>query len=875
MEILQLEQLSFQYPTGDKRALDNIDLRIQTGEFIVLCGNSGSGKTTLLRHMKPAISPQGQRRGRILFHGTPLSEVAEREQAAAIGYVGQNPEDQIVTDQVWHELAFGLESLGMDKQSIRKRVAEMSHFFGIQEWFHKETAELSGGQKQLLNLASVMVMQPDILLLDEPTSQLDPIAALDFAGVLHRIHRELGTTIVMTEHHLEHVLSYSNRLVVLEKGRLILDGTPRETAEEMRIRGMKLFASMPAPMRIWSAIEDRGAVCPMSVQEGREWFTGFWEMRGILSAGEETEALKEEPEGTAFYREQKNERNKSWKEKECIVALKNIWFRYEKTGKDILQDLSFSAYKGELLAVLGGNGSGKTTILSIINEGRQPYKGRVSFPNGKKRVITLPQNPQLLFVEDTVEKDLESMTEDGSLRKKGADFQERITSVVEVCRLDDLLDRHPYDLSGGEQQRLALAKVLLAQPEILLLDEPTKGLDVEYKTVFAGILRQLISQGITIIMVSHDIEFCAEYADRCALVFDGQLAAEDTPGQFFAENHFYTTDANRMVRHLLPQAVTVEDVIEACGEAGKAYPEENAGTGQNTEAKPPVNQRSEQSSAGYKGEQSLVNQEGAPLTVSLAKKSTYLEDDDKSEKSEGSAVSGKGLSQSIMLGFAVFLVAIPLTIFAGIYFLKDEKYLFISLFILLECMLPFFFAYESRKPAARDMVLLSVLCGIGVAGRVVFFSLAQVKPVTAVTIIAGAAFGGETGFLTGALTMLVSNMIFGQGPWTPWQMFAMGLIGFGSGLLFHGGGVQGIKKKPSLLLLCIYGFIAPVLLYGGIMNPASAIMAGIALDWRILVVYWGSGLPFDLIHGGTTCLFLLLGARPMLQKLERIKIKYG
>lgn len=848
MEILQLEQFCFQYPTGDKWALERINLSVQTGEFIILCGSSGSGKTTLLRHMKSAITPQGKRSGRILFHGNPLSEAAEREQAAGIGYVGQNPEDQIVTDQVWHELAFGLESLGMDNQTIRKRVAEMSHFFGIQEWFHKETAELSGGQKQLLNLASVMVMQPELLLLDEPTSQLDPIAALDFAGVLHRIHRELGTTIVLTEHHLEHVLPYGSRLVVLDRGEMILDGTPRETAEEMRIRGMKLFSAMPAPIRIWNAVEDRAVSCPMSVQEGREWFTGFWETHTLLSVPEEKKGLEEAQEEKALKPAQKQNKGRSRAHKACTVELKDIWFRYEKKGRDVLQDLSLCAYRGELLAVLGGNGSGKTTILSVINEGRQPYKGRVFFPDGKKRIITLPQNPQLLFVEATVQKDLNIMVESDGLGKEEADFQEKLSSVIKLCKLDDLLNRHPYDLSGGEQQRLALAKVLLAQPEILLLDEPTKGLDVEYKAVFAGILRQLTDQGITIIMVSHDIEFCAEYADRCALVFDGQVAAEDTPGRFFAENHFYTTDANRMVRHLLPWAVTVEDVIGACGEAGKESQAKNTGTGQNTGEKPPRNP---------------------------ARESTYSKDYDKSEKSEDAAVFRKGLPLSIILGFAVFLLAIPLTIFVGIYFLNDKKYLFISLFILLECMLPFFFAYESRKPTARDMVLLSVLCGIGVAGRAVFSTLAQVKPVTAITIIAGAAFGGETGFLTGALTMLVSNMIFGQGPWTPWQMFAMGIIGLGSGLLFHRKESQVIRRKSSLLLLCIYGFAAPVLLYGGIMNPASAIMSGITLNWNMMMIYWGSGLPFDLVHGGTTCLFLLLGARPMLQKLERVKIKYG
>lgn len=808
MEILRLEQLSFQYPTGDREVLQDINLCIQSGEFIVLCGNSGSGKTTLLRHLKSTVMPHGQRNGRILFHGTPLSETELREQTGRLGFVGQNPEDQLVTDRVWHELAFGLESLGVDNQTIRKRVAEMSHFFGIQEWFHRKVTELSGGQKQLLNLASVMVMQPELLLLDEPTSQLDPIAASDFLGALHRIHQELGTTILMTEHRLEEVLPYCSRLVVLEQGTVVLDGTPRAAAEEMRRRGLGMFAAMPAPMRIWNGVEQDGSLCPLTVQEGREWFTAYHETHVLLPTPEE-----------------QGERNQE--KKECSIALKDIWFRYDKKGRDILQELSLCAYKGEILSVLGGNGSGKTTILSVINKGLNPYRGKVLFPDGEKRVITLSQDPQLLFVETTVQRELEAIQESGSIfEQNSTEQQSKVASMIELCKLEGLSDRHPYDLSGGEQQRLALAKVLLAQPEILLLDEPTKGLDVEYKASFAGILRQLTRQGITIIMVSHDVEFCAEYADRCALVFDGQVVAEAAPRQFFSENHFYTTNTNRMVRHILPLAVTVEDVIQACGAEKK------------------------NGSSEEREENSVMPDRQKPVS--------------------GSEAARGHLPIWTVVGISMMLLAIPLTIFTGIYFLGDEKYVFISLLILLECMLPFFLAYEGRKPPARDLIVLSVLCSIGVAGRGVFSAIPQFKPVTAVTMIAGAAYGGETGFLTGALTMLISNMIFAQGPWTPWQMFAMGMIGLFSGLLFHKR-----ENERSLPLLCAYGFIAPIVLYGGIMNPASAIMAGIAPDWNVIGAYWLSGLPFDVMHGCSTILFLFLGAKPMLRMLERVKIKFG
>lgn len=844
MEILRLEQLSFQYPGGNETVLQNINLSIGSGEFIVLCGNSGSGKTTLLRHLKTTAMPHGERRGRILFHGMPLAEADLKEQTGKIGFVSQNPEDQIVTDQVWHELAFGLESLGMDNQTIRKRVAEMSHFFGIQEWFHRETASLSGGQMQLLNLAAVMVMQPEILLLDEPASQLDPIAASEFLGVLSRIHRELGTTILMTEHRLEEVLPVCSRLLVLNQGRLELDGPPREIGEAMRLEQSSMFAAMPAPMRIWNGLGEAGTLCPITVQEGREWFTAYCETHKLVSEREQGGEAGDRPS------EKDGGTKTPGKNRECVIALKDIQFRYEKKGRDILRDLSLRAYKGELLAVLGGNGSGKTTLLSVMNQEYRPYQGKVLFPQGQKRVITLPQNPQLLFVESTVRRDLEIMIEEppgseGEAPSAGRTLEE----VIALCRLEGLLNRHPYDLSGGEQQRLALGKVLLAQPDILLLDEPTKGLDVEYKTIFADILMQLTRQGITAIMVSHDVEFCAEYADRCVLVFDGQIVAEDTPRGFFAENHFYTTNTNRMVRHILPEAVTVGDVIQACKGTGEEAVGGNGAAGQIPGQTPG---------------------DGMPSSLNQSMEEADTTDFIPSDTIPSGSSSGRKLPMSSIVGIAMILLAMPLTIFAGIYLLGDEKYLFISLLILLESMLPFFFVYENRKPPARDLVLLSVLCGIGVAGRAIFSALPQLKPVTAITILAGIAYGGETGFLVGALTMLVSNMIFGQGPWTPWQMVAMGLIGLCAGLCFHGRELRHLR-----LPVCLFGFLSAVLLYGGIMNPASAIISGIAPDWKMLTAYWISGLPFDMIHGATTVLFLAIGAKPILQKLERVKIKFG
>ena len=801
--------------------LKNLSLSIGPGEFLVLCGGSGCGKTTLLKQLKPELAPYGTLKGQIYFHNHRLKELSPAD-TTRIGYVGQNPEDGIVTDKVWHELAFGLESLGMKNEIIRKRVAEMSQFFGIQSWFHQDTDSLSGGQKQLLNLASVMVMQPDILLLDEPTSQMDPIAATEFLTILGRIHRELGTTIVLTEHRLEEVLGYCTRMLIMEAGAIRLDGSPVDVAQQLGTEGAMLYEAMPAPVRLFRALDGQGK-CPLSVGEGRNWFDGYWEKHS-------SECIRIEDMWDTGKRKCAKGSG-SGVEAPALIRLQNLYFRYEKQGREILQDLSLDIHRGELLAIMGGNGSGKTTLLSLLTGSRQAQKGKIRYPEKQApRLVLLPQNPQLLFIEETVKKELEDMVD-----RRKPESVERMQALVRLCRLEGLLARHPYDISGGEQQRLALAKVLMTEPELLLMDEPTKGLDAGFKKLFAEILENLKAGGCTIVMVSHDVEFCAEYADRCVLMFDGQLVADGTTTEFFAENHFYTTTTNRMVRTHLPKAITVEDVLRAFDKKES----DKEGTGRKESGQEEAEgKESEQGETGKKES----GQEGA-------------------ENRNHSIIAGVGTKFLFLL--------IPVTIYLGVHIFDNQKYLFIALLVLLECMIPFFVGFEGKKPPVSKVVLLSVLCAIGVAGRAAFAMLPQFKPVTAITIIAGVVFGGEAGFLVGAVTMLVSNMLFGQGPWTPWQMAAMGLVGMLAGVLFSR------TTRPNVVLLCIYGFLAAVIIYGGIMNPASALMAGVPIDLSVLIAYWVSGFPLDLVHGGATILFLAVGALPLIKKLERAKLKFG
>ncbi len=541
MAQFDIQHLNFSYPTApDRHVLDDICLTVEKGEYIALCGKSGSGKTTLLRHLKSVLTPHGTRTGSILFDGKPLEEADLRTQSSRIGYVMQNPDSQIVTDKVWHELAFGLESLGCDQKTMRLRVAEMASYFGIQGWFHRDVSELSGGQKQLLNLASIMAMQPDVLILDEPTSQLDPIAASDFLNTVRKINRELGTTIIITEHRLEDIFHGADRVVVMGEGRIIANGAPKEVGAMLYAQQNDLFTAMPAPMRIFYGAGYKGDDCPLTVREGRSWLSEIVADREICDTLPE-EAPYEEPEDPA-------------------LQLKEVWFRYEKDSPDILKGVSFSVPKGSLYAIVGGNGTGKSTTLKAICGICRPYRGKVLIdgkPAAKQKdlfrgnLAMLPQDPQSLFVKKTVREDLMEMLRD----------EAEVNAIAETCEITHLLDSHPYDLSGGEQQRAALAKVLLTKPRLLLLDEPTKGLDSFFKRKLSGVLRRLLDSGVTIVMVSHDVEFCAENADLVSMFFDGQLLTTNTPRRFFARNSFYTTAANRMSRHLFPGAVTAENVM--------------------------------------------------------------------------------------------------------------------------------------------------------------------------------------------------------------------------------------------------------------------------------------------------------------------------
>ena len=877
MENFSFRNVSFTYPEQENKALRNISFNVSQGEFLILCGASGCGKSTLLRHLKTCLAPHGVSDGEILFDGKQLKEVDERTQAQEIGFVLQSPENQVVTDKVWHELAFGLESLGCDTPTIRRRVAEVAAFFGIENWFYKNVTELSGGQKQLLSLASVMCMNPKILVLDEPTAQLDPIAASDFLALLGRINRELGITVILTEHRLEEAFPFATRVIVMEKGEIICDDSPEKVGHSLREKGNGMFLAMPTAMRVWAGVETKLA-CPITVRDGSDFLTERNKEKALLP-------LRKEKVHT--YAD------------EITLECDELWFRYEKDLPDVVKGFSLTLHKGEFYAILGGNGAGKTTSLKVISGLRKAYRGTVKV-NG--RVGLLPQNPQTLFVKRTVREDLYEALSNTKITKEEKD--ERVSRVVSICSLADFLDRHPYDISGGEQQRTALAKVLLTAPDILLLDEPTKGFDAEFKVTFADIIDKLTKQGITVLTVSHDVTFCAEYAHRCGMFFDGNIVAEGTPREFFSGNSFYTTPVNRMARELIPEAVTVDEIIACCGGDVKKQkhsdeilplPEPAPGS-VNFKPEPLKTWRKILAAVsglvslavffyatGITDLSALINSSGISeagknqlwLYVILAVALTVFMFAI-GRRSEPPLVAQtpkekRNLSKRTVAASVSILLLIPLTIFAGIFYLDNRQYNIVALLVLLECMLPFVLVFEGRKPKARELVTIAVLCAIGIAGRSLFFMLPEFKPVLALTIVAGVAFGGEAGFLVGAVTMLLSNMLFSQGPWTPWQMFAMGIIGFLAGVLFRKGWLR--RTRVSL---AVFGAFSAVVIYGGIMNPASMFMySSQSITVKTLLAYYISGLPMDLVHGFSTVVFIMLAAEPMLEKMDRIKVKYG
>lgn len=539
MAILQFQSVSFAYPDAAVRALDNVTFSMAEGEYVVVCGESGCGKTTLLRLAKPEMHPAGAFEGNVFYKNQNMKDLNADDSAFKIGFVQQNPDNQIVTDYVWHELAFGLENMALPSKVIRRRVSEMASFFGMEDWFHKKTCELSGGQKQMLNLASVMAMDPEILILDEPTSMLDPLAARNFLEMLHRINRELGVAILLCEHRLEEVFQTADNVLLIRNGQILWKDTPKKIAEHLFLEpdSSRIYYGLPGAVRIFGELQKKGIYptdqqLPLSIRDARSAM----------------QLLENTTEFSPISIKKQDEK------KQTVLKGKELWFQYEKDSPEILKGINITLQQGELLALLGGNGAGKSTLLKVLCGLKKAQRGKLKRKDNF-RIAMLPQSPQALFQYDTLWEEF---------LKNAGNEREEAERMAHLLDLESKLQSHPYDLSGGEMQRAAIGILLLQKAEILLMDEPTKGLDAYLKRAFADLLDKLKENGISILMVTHDLEFAAGYADRCAMLFDGQLISEDEPHAFFSGNRFYTTTAGLIAGDRISQAITCEEVITAC-----------------------------------------------------------------------------------------------------------------------------------------------------------------------------------------------------------------------------------------------------------------------------------------------------------------------
>ena len=540
MNLIEVNNFTFSYP-DQRLIIKGVSFNVEPGSFNLLLGLNGSGKTTLIQQLTPTFSQHGISTGTISFMNRPLSTVPEER----IGYVMQHPDHQIVTDKVWHELAFGLENLGRPSAEIRRRVAEIVNFFGMQQWFEQDVATLSGGQKQLLNLASTVIMDPTLLILDEPTAQLDPIATDNFIQMLHKINHELGITIIITEHDVSQLLPYTTRILVLDAGEIIVDETTQAAIAAIFVKAPYLIPLLPAAAQIVHAISPNSSELPISVSAGKIWL-----------------AEAKRPQKTSMMVFDSVTANKP----QPLIRAKNIWFGYEKQP-DVIRNLSLTINAGETLMILGANGSGKSTLMNLLMGEYIAYRGKLTISGHtlKSRqqlqqyqtgIGYLPQDPTTLFVKDNVLDELRYGLPESS------DSEQTILTGSKSFKLDSVLGQNPFDLSGGQQQVLGLLKVLLKKPQILFLDEPTKGLDTKAKELVAQALQEIRSHGVTIIMITHDLNFAAKNADKVGLFFNGTMTSCTERHDFFGNNNFYTTEANRISRDFVDNAITVQEVIE-------------------------------------------------------------------------------------------------------------------------------------------------------------------------------------------------------------------------------------------------------------------------------------------------------------------------
>ena len=607
MALIEFDNFTFAYLNSDgtesqDNSLDEISLEIDYGDFVLLCGPSGSGKTTLLTNLKKELMPAGRRAGEIRFKGIRIQDLDDISSACDIGYLFQNPDSQIVTDTVIQEIAFPLENIGLPTEEIRNRISEIVAFFGINDILHKNVNELSGGQKQLVNLCSLLVLRPEVLLLDEPMSQLDPIASYEFLSIVRRLNEEFSITVIMSEHKADSIFPFIDKAVFLKDGRIEFVDNAHNICKE--VIDDEIFENyLPVVTKIHNSLSDKYPSLsklntPLSIREGRRCLNTIHDDLIKISEGignsNNFDSANLHHTSKKYHSQEKSgilDRLPFNGNGNALIRMDGIYFAYEKENL-ILKNVDFDLNEGDFVSLIGGNGVGKSTFLQLLVGILKPIKGKVKYRK-KIRLAYVHQNPMIHFSKDNVREEfLESLLESGLLNGNGIDFNRssyenllklsseefvdsdilnglefdsikfKFRELIEFFDICDLIDKHPYDCSGGEQQKIVIVKALLQNADVLVLDEPTKGLDPISSKNLARILNSLRDNGLTILMTSHDLDFVANNCKRCLMLFDRDIQIDDDPKVIFAENNFYTTFVNRMVKDYLPEIVTLDDLNE-------------------------------------------------------------------------------------------------------------------------------------------------------------------------------------------------------------------------------------------------------------------------------------------------------------------------
>lgn len=534
MEIIKAQNASYWYPDAKKPALCDIDLSINEGEFVLIVGSSGCGKSTLLRMFNRIVPDYygGKLKGSVILNNKNIREYNKKDIVRKVGMVYQHPEKQIVMQDVEREIAFGLENLNTSLEKMRRNAAEVISFLNLGSIRDKSTQEISGGEKQRIAIASVIAMDPDIMLFDEPTSQLDPIASEEVLSFIKRLNRDTGKTVILVEQRLDRCFDMADRIIFMENGKIIDQGTPDNIPESINQRYF-----IPSITYLFKQAGYKST--PVNVKQGRDL------IKNMNFHGQKAVEYKFDTD---------------------IINVRKLNFAYEK-NKRLLKNINLSIKKGEIMAVIGENGAGKSTLFKIIAGLIEGYTGKVSISgkdiaefNRVERINTigyLSQNPNDYLGRDTVFDEVAY-----TLRNIDAFEGGKVEDMLQKFDLASLRDRNPRDLSGGEKQRLAVACTLVSDPEILILDEPTRGLDSVNKEKLGKILTDLSETGKTIVLITHDSDFAGDYAHRVTMIFNGEITATGKTDDMLYDAIYYSTQISRLFKNKC-KIVSFKDGVRA------------------------------------------------------------------------------------------------------------------------------------------------------------------------------------------------------------------------------------------------------------------------------------------------------------------------